>query len=80
MLKVHVIHTAVIQRLTIITSPHISLSFFSKLKIKKKKKKNPCLSSMISALEINALIFKYRTTWTAETHILSLFMSVNQLC
>lgn len=38
MLKVHVIHTAVIERLTIITSPHISLSFFSKLKIKKKKK------------------------------------------
>lgn len=39
MLKVHVIHTAVIQSLTIITSPHISLSFFSKLKIKKQKNK-----------------------------------------
>lgn len=34
----------------------------------------------MSAFELNPLIFEYRTTRTAETHGLSLFMGVNQTC
>lgn len=48
-------------------------AFFCPLKVKKKKKMEPCLSSAISAFEINSLIFKGQNNLVdrdARTHSL----------